>query len=117
MLIDTCIVYRWLIGTFDKPELFPNGATVSVISIWEMHIKNNAGKLPLPNGDLLAKIEGYGFNLLNITASHAQTIATLPNHHKDPFDRMLIAQALFENLTIATYDKQFLAYLPGTLLV
>jgi PIN domain nuclease of toxin-antitoxin system len=118
VLIDTCLVYDYLTGDI-KPDhlaLFANQAMVSVISIWELLIKYNTGKLSLPTLELTDILIDNGFTLLSIYPIHAQAIAKLPNHHKDPFDRMLIAQAISENVKIATYDKLFLAYLPGTLL-
>jgi PIN domain nuclease of toxin-antitoxin system len=71
--------------------------------------------LPLPSQNLVDLLTGYGFKFLPVTAYHAQAISTLPNHHKDPFDRMIIAQAQCENLTVATYDTVFAVYLPGAL--
>ena len=116
MIIDTCVVYRWLKGTFDKPELIQGEVTVSVVSIWEMHIKNRQGKLPLPSQNLTELLMDYGFKLLPVSAWHAQTISTLPDYHKDPFDRMIIAQAINERLKVATYDRVFSQYLPDCLI-
>ncbi len=117
MLIDTCVVYRWLIGTFSNAELFQDGATVSAVSIWEMLIKHNKGSLPLPTLELASTLTDNGFTFLNVTPAHAQAIANLPNHHKDPFDRMIIAQAMCEDMRVVTYDRVFADYLPKTMLV
>ncbi len=81
----------------------------SVASLWEIAIKHNLGKLevhaPLP--DLL---ERYGFAELPVTGRDAETVRTLPLHHRDPFDRMLIAQATARNLVLVSGDRQMLAY-------
>jgi PIN domain nuclease of toxin-antitoxin system len=82
---------------------------VSVASVWEMSIKIGAGKLRLarPVRDM---ITSAGFDILPITLEHANLAGTLPWHHRDPFDRMLAAQALIERLTLITADEQLLPY-------
>jgi PIN domain nuclease of toxin-antitoxin system len=123
MLIDTCIAYDWLVGSIDRAKLdvilLENKATVSVVVIWEMLIKHNIGKLPLPTLELADTFTENGFNLLNITPAHAQAVGSLPNHHKDkdPFDRMLIAQATVERINVITYDTIFSDYLPESVIV
>lgn len=85
----------------------------SVASVWEMGIKVSIGKLPLPG-----KIDDYvstrmtqlGARSLEITASHALRVAALPLHHRDPFDRMLIAQAQAEAMTLVSADLAFSQY-------
>jgi PIN domain nuclease of toxin-antitoxin system len=83
---------------------------VSAVTVWELSIKTALGKLDLDGADLAEEIEANDFVELPITARHALVAATLPRHHEDPFDRMLIAQAQIEGLTIVTRDSAFRAY-------
>jgi PIN domain nuclease of toxin-antitoxin system len=82
---------------------------VSAISAWEISIKQSLGKLIAP-GNLEEALRFSGFEVLSMTLAHGIKVADLPLHHKDPFDRMLIAQALVEGLTIITVDKKFKFY-------
>lgn len=115
LLLDTCIVYDWLMEEINDPywisRIQTEGAIVSAVSVWEMAIKNGLGKMPLPSLAIAADIEAQGFQWLNITAFHAQTVLELAHHHKDPFDRLLIAQSKYEGLQIVTYDAIFQDYL------
>ncbi len=77
---------------------------VSPISVWEIGIKKSLGKLETPD-NLLEEIKAHRFSLLQIDFNHAMLAGNLPDIHKDPFDRMLIAQAIIENLTLITRDK------------
>lgn len=83
---------------------------VSAATAWELAIKAALGKLDLDGADLAEEIEGNDFVELPMTARHSVAAATLPRHHEDPFDRMLIAQAQIEGLTIITRDPAFRAY-------
>ena len=86
---------------------------VSAASIWEMSIKAPLGRLdqlPPFENELKAELERSRFRPLPITFDHAQAISHLPLHHRDPFDRMLIAQARSEDLTLLTADPKFAAY-------
>jgi PIN domain nuclease of toxin-antitoxin system len=82
---------------------------VSAVSVWEIAIKRSIGKLPAPD-DVIERIEEAGAKLLTITAQHAYATASLPLHHRDPFDRLLIAQAKLEGCAIVTADHAFPAY-------
>lgn len=82
---------------------------VSVVSAWETAIKVALGKLTI-DGHFASGVEESGFAKLPISFEHAERAGTLPNHHKDPFDRMLIAQAMCDDLTLITRDHQFQAY-------
>jgi PIN domain nuclease of toxin-antitoxin system len=82
---------------------------VSPVSAWEVAIKRAKGKLAGP-GDLATEIEHAAFISLPITVAHALAAGALPPHHGDPFDRMLIAQAQIEGLTIVTRDPRFSDY-------
>ncbi|HUG52719.1 MAG TPA: type II toxin-antitoxin system VapC family toxin [Vicinamibacteria bacterium] len=77
---------------------------VSAASCWEMAIKAALGRLTLGDTDLEAEIPANGFVGLPITAGHAFRAGALPRHHADPFDRMLVAQALAEELVLVTHD-------------
>jgi PIN domain nuclease of toxin-antitoxin system len=84
---------------------------VSAASIWEIAIKVTLGRLDVDTGvDFVAEIEANHFTPLSISPLHAQHAGALPRHHDDPFDRMLIAQAQLEGLSIITRDKVFEAY-------
>lgn len=92
-----------------------NQVFVSVTSIWEIGIKQELGKLtPLPQ-ETEAVIAEAGFRYLNITLDHAKLAGRLPLHHRDPFDRMLIAQAQVEGLILITDDWKIERYGTPTL--
>lgn len=82
---------------------------VSAASAWEAAVKAGLGKLQLP-GTFQAEIEDSAFDKLAITVAHADAVSTLPYHHRDPFDRMLVAQAWTEGLTLVTHNKLLSAY-------
>jgi len=86
-----------------------NAVFVSIASVWEAAIKAQTGKLTLPPNFLLA-IRESGLQFLSITEEHALRAAGLPMHHRDPFDRMLIAQAFIEELTLVTRATKMPAY-------
>ncbi|MCY4376427.1 MAG: type II toxin-antitoxin system VapC family toxin [Spirochaetaceae bacterium] len=86
-----------------------NDVFVSSISMWEISIKRSLGKLKAPE-DLLSTVEASGFRELPVTFVHADQAGGLPPHHRDPFDRMLVAQAQVEGLTIVTHDSVIAKY-------
>ncbi len=86
-----------------------NMVFVSSISVWEIGIKRSLGKLNAPD-NLQEELELHRFTPLNITHKHADLAARLPLIHKDPFDRMLVAQAIVENLIVITRDEQIGMY-------
>ena len=90
---------------------------VSAVVVWEMAIKHALGKLPLPTEDIVGTVEEQGFTWLPVQPAHAQALLGLAPHHRDPFDRLLIAQAGCEAMQLVTYDRVFSAYLPRTWLV
>lgn len=116
LLLDTHALLWWLA---DDPALSPvaraaiaAGPTrvfVSAASAWEMSIKHAQGKLESPD-DLEAQLITHRFQPLPITVAHALVAGRLPRHHGDPFDRMLIAQAQFHQLTVVTHDPRFQPY-------
>lgn len=81
----------------------------SVVSFAEMGVKVAVGKVSVPD-DLGTRIEQSGVRTLGLTAHHGLAIADLPVHHRDPFDRLLIAQARAERLSVVTADSRFSAY-------
>lgn len=93
-------------------ELQENDVYVSAASIWEIAIKVGVGKLAADPGVVLNAIEPAGYALLPISGTHAARVADLPPIHRDPFDRMLIAQALVEPMILVTNDSQLPAYGP-----
>jgi len=91
-----------------------NMVFVSAASVWEIGIKRSIGKLDTPD-NLLEEIRLHRFSPLSINLDHAQLAGKLPNIHKDPFDRILIAQAINEKLTLVTRDKVIAEYNVQTL--
>jgi PIN domain nuclease of toxin-antitoxin system len=85
-------------------------AYVSAASIWEVSIKSRLGKIDADVDELCAAIGQSGFIELAVTAAHAAQVARLPSHHTDPFDRILIAQALVEPLRLLTADGSLARY-------
>lgn len=86
---------------------------LSVASVWEMAIKASLGKLKLPDrlpAFLEEQLAATRTSLLPIRSEHALRVETLPWHHRDPFDRLLVAQAAFEDLTLLSRDAAFDAY-------
>ena len=86
-----------------------NMVFVSSASVWEISIKKSAGQLRVPD-TLLEELIAHRFSLLNISAEHAQLAGELPMIHKDPFDRMLVAQANIEKLTLISNDPMIAQY-------
>ena len=82
----------------------------SAASIWEISIKASLGKLEADAKAVLRAVEPTGFTLLPVSGEHAATVASLPAHHRDPFDRLLIAQAIVEGTSLLTNDATLLAY-------
>lgn len=87
-----------------------NVVFVSAATAWEIAIKRGLGKLNVPADDYLEELKALRFTPLDITSAHALAVETLPLHHKDPFDRLLVAQAKIEKLTLVTRDAKIAAY-------
>ncbi len=121
LLLDTHALLWWL---SDAPTLSNEARDsigdpsrvvfVSAATAWEISIKKAQGKLDAPN-DLATEISSSGFQELPITVVQAIAAVQLPNHHSDPFDRMLVAQARIENLTLVTRDSKMEKYDVSTL--
>ncbi len=120
LLLDTHTLLWWLSGddalsaaarTAIADE--GNGIFISAVSAWEIATKHRIGKLPgvgaiIP--DLDGAIVNQGFIGLPINLRHGQAAGALPGPHRDPFDRMLIAQAMLENLVLVSHEQPFDAY-------
>ena len=100
-------------GTLADPQA---RVLVSAASVWEIGIKQALGKLQAPES-LVDLLEDEGFEELAITARHAAAAAALPALHQDPFDRMLVAQARLDRLTLITHDEAIKAYDVDVLIV
>lgn len=116
MLIDTHILLWWLADDPALPRRISDAITdsdtavlVSAATAWEIAIKKAFGRLEAPD-ELLEALEANAFDTLPMTAAHALAAGGLPAHHSDPFDRMLIAQARIENLTLVSVDARFCDY-------
>jgi len=114
--LDTHILIWWLtdekrLSNKVREQIInpKNIVFVSAVSACEIAIKKSLGKLTTPD-DLEIQIEQQSFEVLPITIKHGLYLEQLPFHHKDPFDRILIAQAKIEDLTIVSYDKKFSLY-------
>ena len=123
ILLDTHCLLWWL---NDDPSLDDRGREListpenlvffSAASIWEMRIKQSIGKLDLP-GDFAEVLAGQPFESLSVTVEHAHALEDLPLLHRDPFDRLLIAQARLDRLTLLTHDRIVTRYDVSTVLV
>jgi PIN domain nuclease of toxin-antitoxin system len=117
LLLDTAV----LIYAVDSPEQLSRRAAaalqneavsleLSAVSLTEIAIKHRVGKLTFPAEVVRKAIEALSIRIVPYTAEHAFRLFELPLHHRDPFDRQIIAQALSEDIPIVTSDKQFSAY-------
>lgn len=119
-LVDTHAFLWWLAGNrrlsvaardvIDNPD---NSMLVSAASAWEITTKHRLGKLPgadIVAGDVSGAIEDHGFQPLAITVAHAERAGRLPGPHRDPFDRMLIAQSLAHDLPVVSNESLFDRY-------
>ena len=116
LLLDTHTVLWWLTApeklhrdAFQSIESEHNEVFVSSVSVWEIAVKQALGKLKAPV-NLEAAVKKQDFIPLNLTFLHAEQAGALPQHHGDPFDRMLIAQAQAEGLILVTRDARIRLY-------
>ena len=116
LLLDTHVLLWWL---DDHPTLSEKARTIiadpqnivliSAAVIWEIRIKQALGKLEIPT-DFRDTLDRQPFEMLDITADHAHAVGDLPAHHRDPFDRMLVAQTKVERLTLVSRDVHLKRY-------
>ena len=120
LLLDTHVFIWWA----EEPERLSANAMLalqdtsnrlflSLVSVWEIQIKTQLGKmqLSLPLKDLVdSQLSTNGLEILPITREHIFAVDTLPFHHKDPFDRLIIAQSMIENATIVSLDPKLSEY-------
>ena len=116
ILLDAHAFIWWVTGSprlsADARSVIADDASeilVGIGAIWELTIKRSLKKLHFPF-DFEAELQRENFSVLAIKLGHLRTLTNLPLHHRDPFDRMLIAQALAEGMPIATADRRFAAY-------
>lgn len=113
LLLDTHTLLWWDAGVLDKAVIKRiQGAAevyVSAATLWEIAIKRGLGKLVVDR-ELVALIDDNGFVALPIDVPHVDALSALPPHHRDPFDRMLVAQARAEGLTLVTKDPALALY-------
>lgn len=116
LFLDTHVVLWWLndseaLAATARKAISDtdNLVILSAAVIWEIRIKQAIGKLEIPP-DFYEVLQHQGFEMLPITPAHAYAVGDLPGHHRDPFDRILIAQAMLEGFTIVTHDVIFSKY-------
>jgi PIN domain nuclease of toxin-antitoxin system len=116
LLVDTSVLLWWRDASARLPNRVSeriadphNDILVSIISFWEIAIKQALGKLRFLQ-DFEEVMAEEKFGLLSVTYPHLRLLGELPQHHRDPFDRLLIAQALAECIPIVTADHAFAAY-------
>ena len=120
LLLDTHAFLWWVtkdqaLATVARDEIArADVVAVSAASAWEIAIKKAAGRLNAPD-DVEEQLDRHGFLPLEITLRHARAAGALPRHHGDPFDRMLVAQAQLESLTLVTRDRRLALYGVATL--
>lgn len=114
--LDTHVLLWWLDDSAalkrTAREAISDASNLLVISaavVWEIRIKQAIGKIEIDPA-FLDVVRRQGFELLPITADHAYAVGDLPLHHRDPFDRLIIAQARMEGLTVVSHEPQFARY-------
>jgi len=98
--------------TFNIIKAFKNNAYISIATLWEVAIKLSINKLTFDGGieHFIEIVEDNGFSLLGISTDHIKKVTELPFIHRDPFDRIIIAQSMVENMTIITVDENIQKY-------
>lgn len=116
ILLDTHVLV-WALSSPEriKPKVqdllvdTDNIVFVSIASLWELQIKKSLNKISLPD-DFISQLQENGFELLDINYKHIAKLDELPLIHRDPFDRMLVAQTIHENLSLVTNDLEIMKY-------
>lgn len=117
LLLDTHVLI-WATADPDRLSLSArqkiiepdNDLFVSTASIWAISIKRSLGRIDFPLGEIERLLDASGFQPLPISVAHAAAAGSLPRHHNDPFDRMLVAQARTEGMTLVTADAAMSSY-------
>lgn len=117
LLLDTNAVLWWMTrdeaADSEAGQLIAdpsNQVLLSIVCLWEIAIKNRTGKLDVPIDAVIADAEAKRFSRLGIEDGHLRTLGTLPSHHRDPFDHLLIAQAIAEGAAFVTRDRMAARY-------
>lgn len=117
LLLDTHILLWWVMGDRRLPKTIAvaigsadSDVAVSAVSMWEIAIKRTLGRIDVDLEELASTIASDGFAEIPLRFSHATRLESLPRHHDDPFDRMLIAQSLAEGRRLVTKDDAILRY-------
>lgn len=112
LLLDTHAILWWLsddrhLGSRAREiiEDRANDIAISVVSLWEIVVKVRVGKLQADLSEIIRALEAQTFDFLPIEPRHLQQLTRLPLHHRDPFDHLLIAQSIVENMTFMTEDQ------------
>lgn len=116
LLLDTHVVI-WLLAEPDKlsdaaKQVIQNAEQllVSSASIWEMSIKSSIGKLEVDLDEITTELVNMGVVELPVSWEHSKQVKNLPHHHRDPFDRLIVSQAICEPLVLLTHDKILAKY-------
>jgi PIN domain nuclease of toxin-antitoxin system len=114
LLLDTHVFLWWRVADrrvepARRSIVAARSVLISSASAWEAAVKQSLGKLRVDDS-FDRMVAASGFSALAITFAHAERLTSLPPHHRDPFDRMLVAQALVEGATLVTHDPQFERY-------
>jgi PIN domain nuclease of toxin-antitoxin system len=121
LLVDTHLLVWWVAGRRLSRETAAliadpaNEVFASAASIWELTIKAGLGRIDVDPGAFVQKLESGGFTALPVTSRHAVAVAELPDIHRNPFDRLLVAQSRVEQMSLLTHDKALSGY--GALVV
>jgi PIN domain nuclease of toxin-antitoxin system len=116
LLLDTQIVYWLFYEQRNVPAVArrliadADEVLISAVAVWEIAIKVGIGKMNADPGELAQLLETAGFTELPVFARHTVKVANLPMHHGDPFDRLLVAQAVYEQLNLVTTDATLKQY-------
>jgi PIN domain nuclease of toxin-antitoxin system len=121
MLLDTHTFVWWVGDSPRLPKRFraaiaepANDVFVSAVTVWEIAIKRRTGKISF-SGGIVDEIRSQGFEPLAIAVGHAEAMERMPFLHRDPFDRMLVAQAMAEGMILLTVDAEIIKYAPNLL--
>lgn len=117
LLLDTHVLLLWVgadrrLSKALKSEILSaeNELSVSAATFWEIAIKQRLGRIKIDLAELAAAVKADGFRELPVRIAHTERLGTLPDRHRDPFDRLLIAQSIVEGLRLVTRDAAILAY-------